>query len=233
MNIGLITARGGSKGLPRKNVFDLLGMPLIAWSINAALKATSIDKVFVSTEDKEIAEIAQQYGAEIITRPMKLAQDDTSSDMVIKHAIDLLQGENIKFKNMCLLQPTSPLRTAKDIDNSYLQLITKNADCIISVFEPNHSAAKSYKLSENGELSGLLFDDAPYFRRQDLPITYQPNGAIYWFTKAAFLMNSQIPRKNAFPYVMAVNQSADIDTLEDLMHVETILRNNIYETSRI
>lgn len=224
MNTGLITARGGSKGLPRKNVLDLAGLPLIAWTINAALKSTNIDNVFVSTEDQEIANISLEFGAKLINRPIALAQDNTSSESVIQHAIDNLQTQDIKFENICLLQPTSPLRTAINIDDAYQELINKNANCVISVFEPVHSAAKSYKLSVDGSLTGLLFDDAPYCRRQDLPVTYQPNGAIYWFTKAAFLINSQIPRTNVFPYLMTEEQSADIDSLADLQRVELIIK---------
>ncbi|WP_064605362.1 acylneuraminate cytidylyltransferase family protein [Photobacterium sp. J15] len=224
MNIGLITARGGSKGLPRKNILELNGMPLIAWTILAAKESKNIDRVFVTTEDAEIAEVSKSYGAEIIPRPMSLAEDMTSSEPVIEHAINYLVDKDLAVDNVCLLQPTSPMRHSHHIDLAFDKFAQEKADCVLSVFEPKHSAAKAYQVEEDGSIKGLLFDDAPYCRRQDLPMTLQPNGAIYLFSAEQFIENVQIPRKHVFPLIMSENDSADIDTAEDLKDVELLMK---------
>jgi len=216
MRIALITARGGSKGLPRKNILPLLGIPLIGWTINAALKATSIDAVYVSTDDDEIAEVSRKFGALVIPRPIELARDDTSSEPVIAHAFEYLKNQGVVVTLMFLLQPTSPVRTSEHIEEAYEVYKEKLADCVLSVFEPEHSPAKAYKLNDNGTIEGILFEDAPYSRRQDLPQTFQPNGAIYIFTGVAFMDKKQIPRVNVYPYIMSKESSIDIDTKEEL-----------------
>lgn len=227
MNIAIITARGGSKGLPRKNILELNGLPLIAWSIKAAQKSDSIDSIYVTTEDEEIAKISCQYGAEIIQRPSELAQDNSGSEPVIQDALESLAKIGIKVKNICLLQPTSPLRTSKNIDDAYSCFKDLKANCVISVFEPHHSAAKAYKLNNDGSISGLLFDDAPYKPRQSLPTTFQPNGAIYWFSAEQFLTTGKIPRTCVFPYVMEETNSIDIDTIDDFKKAEKLLKERV------
>ena len=224
MNICLITARGGSKGLPRKNILPLNGKPLIYWTIKAAQQSKYIDAVFVSTEDGEISKISKECGALVIDRPLALAQDTTSSEPVIAHAISHLkqQGEEIEY--VCLLQPTSPLRNHLHVDLAFELLIEKQASCVLSVFEPRHSAAKAYQQQADGSITGLIFPDAPYCRRQDLPKTYQPNGGIYLFSAESFMIKEQIPRLNVFPLIMTEQESIDIDTLDDLRSAETIMR---------
>ncbi|BAX55494.1 acylneuraminate cytidylyltransferase family protein [Photobacterium damselae subsp. piscicida] len=223
MNIALITARGGSKGLPRKNIIDLNGLPLIAWSINAGLASKYVDKVFVTTEDEEIAEVSKKFGAEIIPRPMELAEDTTASEPVFAHAIEYLKEQGIEVDKVCVLQPTSPLRTTEDIDNAFELYEKKNAKCILSVFEPKHTAAKAYKVLDDGSITGLLFDSAPYTRRQDLPVTYNPNGAVYLFSASDFMEEQLIPRTEVYPLVMCESRSADIDTIHDLIEVQKVL----------
>ena len=227
MNIALITARGGSKGLPRKNILELHGLPLIAWSIKAAQKTSSIDHVYVTTEDEEIAKISSQHGAGIIERPSELAQDNSGSEPVIQHALEYLSKNGAQPNNVCLLQPTSPLRTHQHIAEAYRCFRDQKANCAISVFEPHHSAAKAYKLNVDGSITGLLFDAAPYTPRQNLPTTLQPNGAIYWFSAKQFLLTGKIPRTGVFPYVMEEANSIDIDTIDDFKKVEKILKKRI------
>lgn len=223
MNIALITARGGSKGLPRKNVLPLNGIPLIAWSIKAAKKANSIDEVYVSTDCQEIAKISEKYGAKIIIRPEALAQDDTSSEPVIEHAIEYLTKGNKQIDSICLLQPTSPLRSDKHIDEAYDLFIHNNAHCVISVFEPQYCIIKAYKVTEEGMLTGLISDSSPYSRRQDLPTAVLPNGAIYLFKSKIFIENNRIPRTNVFPFMMSEDASVDIDTHNDFLLAEEYL----------
>lgn len=229
MNVALITARGGSKGLPRKNILSLSGKPLIAWTIESANGSNNIDHVYVSTEDDEIAFISRKFGAKVISRPVELSKDATSSEPVIEHAIKFLLNEGFAVENICLLQPTSPLRTYKHIDQAFELYRRKNAKCVLSVFEPRHTPVKAYKLNMDGSISGLLYDDAPYCRRQDLPVAFQPNGAIYLFNSTDFLINSQIPRNCVYPLVMSESESADIDTFDDLKEVESIIKRKNYE----
>lgn len=224
MKIALITARGGSKGLPRKNILPLGGQPLIGWSIQAAFDSHLIDRVFVSTEDKEIADTSLQLGAEVIQRPLALAADSSSSEEVIGHAIKYLEEKNLNFDTLVLLQPTSPLRTSAHIDEAIKIYEQKNASCVISVFEPVHTPVKAYVEKEDGSMSGLFSLSAPYTRRQDLPRAFQPNGAIYAFSIIEFKKYNKIPKENVYPYVMSEQNSADIDTLQDLLNVEKILK---------
>lgn len=218
--VALIPARGGSKGLARKNVLPVNGKPLIAWTIEAALSSLYIDKVYVSTEDEEIARVSEAFGAQVISRPTELASDEASSIDVIAHAISWLEQHAIDCDVMTLLQPTSPLRTAQCIDNAFALYRDKEADFVISVFEPQHTPVKAYIAQYDGSISGLFSDDAPYQRRQDLPRAFQPNGAIYIFSVAAFKCNNHFPKSNTFPYVMSEHLSADIDTQQDLDVVE-------------
>lgn len=223
--VALITARGGSKGLPRKNILPLCGTPLIGWTIQAALECPYIDRVLVSTEDTEIASISKSLGAEIIERPNELATDTATSIDVLSHSIKWLEdrGES-QYKGMVLLQPTSPLREAHHITEAIELYENVNANFVISVFEPSHTPIKSYIERKDGSISGLYSNDAPYQRRQDLPRAFQPNGAIYTFSISEFKLNNHFPRTKVFPYVMSEDDSADIDTLEDLVKVKEILK---------
>lgn len=223
--VALITARGGSKGLLRKNVLPLHGIPLIGWTIKAAQGCSYISKVFVSTDDYEIAKISEDLGALVINRPEELATDTASSIDVILHAISWLEQKEVqKYEGMILLQPTSPLRTSHHIKEA-IELYEKTAaKFVISVFEPTHTPIKSYLENDDSTISGLYSNEAPYQRRQDLPRAYQPNGAIYAFSIDEFKLNNHFPRNKVFPYVMSEVESADIDTLEDLRKVEEQLK---------
>ena len=222
--VGLITARGGSKGLPRKNVLPINGIPLIGFTINAAQKCELVSEVYVSTDDAEIAEISEQFGAKVIQRPGHLASDTASSIDVISHAIEWLTERQELFEEMVLLQPTSPLRTCTHLSEALTQYTERNASLVISVFEPGHTPIKSYIQSSDGSLNGLYSNEAPYQRRQDLPKAFQPNGAIYVFSVAEFKKINHFPRTNVFPYIMSEANSADIDTIEDLNIVEKRLK---------
>lgn len=224
MNIAIITARGGSKGLPRKNILTLNEYPLIYWTIKAALQANSIDKVFVSTEDEEISKISKAYGANVIKRPMELARDESSSEEVLIHSIDYLLHKNQPINNIFLLQPTSPLRNSTHIDDAFSLYTEKLADCVISVFEGTEHAAKAFKENKDGSIIGLYSIDAPYSRRQDLPKTFHPNGAIYIFPAIKFMREREIPRKNVYPFIMNQAESIDIDSADDLNQAELLIK---------
>ncbi|ENM1123433.1 acylneuraminate cytidylyltransferase family protein [Vibrio parahaemolyticus] len=222
--LALITARGGSKGLPRKNILDLNGKPLIAWTIKAAVECSKIERVFVSTDDEEISRISRAYGAEIINRPKELALDNSSSIEVINHAISWFSKNNVFCDNMVLLQPTSPLRNSGHLDEALKNFEKNNANLIISVFEPEHTPFKSYVENKDGSIRGLYHDEAPYMRRQDLPVAYQPNGAIYAFSTIAFKENNTFPTSKVYPYIMSKEDSIDIDTIAELKYAENIMK---------
>jgi CMP-N,N'-diacetyllegionaminic acid synthase len=224
MRTALITARGGSKGLPRKNILPIMGTPLIAWTIKAALESECIDNVYVSTEDDEIKSVSIALGAQVISRPVELAQDNSGSESVIAHALEFLKLNDIVTTEVFLLQPTSPTRTSQHINEAYDLYVKESANCVISVFEPEHSPAKAYKLNDDGSIEGLLFIGAPYSRRQDLPRSFQPNGAIYIFSTDVFMLDKLIPRTKVYPYIMNKNASIDIDTLDDLIEAESYLK---------
>lgn len=224
MFVALITARGGSKGLPRKNVLSLNGLPLIGWTIQAAMQSSYIGRVFVSTDDLEIATVSKKFGAEIIQRPSELASDTASSIDVVSHAINWFRENDVVCQDIVLLQPTSPLRTYKHLNEAIELYKSKPSNFVISVFEPEQTPIKSYIENDDGTISGLYSEEAPYKRRQDLPRSFQPNGAIYAFSIGEFQRNHNFPKTNVFPYLMPVEFSLDIDTFEDLVKAEQILK---------
>lgn len=206
--LAIIPARGGSKRLPRKNVLDLAGKPLIAWSIETGLKSKYIDQVIVTSDDEEILEISKQFGAETIKRPEEFASDTATTFDAIKHTIDNME----KYDYVVLLQPTSPLRNFKHLDEAIELLEFKNADAVISVCEMGHSPLWSNTLPENGDMIGFIQDEVKNKRSQDLEKYYRLNGAIYicdtnrLLDETSFLLS-----KNIFAYTMDRESSVDID----------------------
>ncbi len=220
--LAIIPARGGSKRLPRKNVLDLSGKPLIAHTIEAGLKSNYVDKVVVSSDDEEILKISKKFGAETIKRPDNLANDTATTFDAIKHTID----NNIdKYNYIVLLQPTSPLRNEKHIDEAIELLEIKNADAIISVCEMEHSPLWSNTLPQDGSMKGFLRDEVLNKRSQDLEKYYRLNGAIYICKTDKLLENKNFLLKdNIFSYVMDRKNSVDIDEEIDFKITETILK---------
>ncbi|MBP7742355.1 MAG: acylneuraminate cytidylyltransferase family protein [Aliarcobacter sp.] len=206
--LAIIPARGGSKRLPRKNVLDLCGKPLIAWSIEAALKSKYISKIIVSSDDEEILNIAKEYKADFIKRPYELASDTATTFDALKHTLENVE----KYDYVVLLQPTSPLRTEKHINEAIELLEEKNADAIISVCEMEHSPLWSNILDENLDMSNFLSDEVLNKRSQDLPKYYRLNGAIYICKIDKFLQNRGFFLKDkVFAYIMDKKDSVDID----------------------
>jgi len=213
--IGLIPARGGSRGLPRKNILPLCGKPLVGYSIEAAKEAACIDRILVSTEDAEIAEVSGCLGAEVIPRPRGLAGDKTPTIDVVIHALDLL-GEGSVPDLLVLLQPTSPLRTSRDIDAA-VDLFRRSAcDMVVSVCEPRHPPKWCFTV-EGGYLAPLFGGDTGAARRQDLPRVLCPNGAIYIARPEVLRGTGDFFTSRTIPYLMPVERSIDIDTELDLL----------------
>ena len=153
--LSIIPARGGSKGLPRKNILKLAGKPLIAWTIEASLNSKFVTKTIVSSDDKEILAIAKDYGSEILLRPKNLATDLSSSESVVTHALNYLESVGEEFDFVALLQPTSPLRNYKDIDKAFKVMVETKSDAVISVCEFDNKILKSFIKAESGYLNAI------------------------------------------------------------------------------
>jgi CMP-N-acetylneuraminic acid synthetase len=221
--LAIIPARGGSKRLPRKNIKILNGKPLISYSIEAASKSNYINKIVVSTDDYEIKNISKTEDLEIVDRPKELAKDDSSTFDAIKHSLDVLEEQDYVPDIVVLLQPTSPLRTTEDIDNSIELFIENDCNSVISVCEFEHSPYWSLRI-ENKYLKPNFGQKYFTMRRQELPDLYLPNGAIF-ISKVDDLMKlKSFYGKKILPYIMPSNRSIDIDTELDFKLIELILR---------
>jgi CMP-N-acetylneuraminic acid synthetase len=221
----LITARGGSKGIPRKNVVDLGGKPLIAWTIEAALQSEKIGRVIVSTDDEEIADAACHAGAEVpFMRPADLAQDGSAHIPVIQHALRWLeQDEGALPEFFCLLQPTSPLRTAGHIDEAVQLLLDKKTDAVVSVCEAETHPFMARKIDSHGILHTFLDIPEGYLRRQNFPAAYEINGAIYLCRSRIVMEENILMPTHTAGFVMDKKSSLDIDTPEDLERTRNLL----------
>lgn len=222
--IALIPARGGSKGIPRKNLAQVGGRSLLDHAITAARESGAIARICVSSDDADILAAADRAGAERLERPARYATDAATSDEVIAHFIEALRPEIGADQPIVLLQPTSPLRTGAHVAEAVRLWRAGDAAGVVSVFEPDHHPAKSFRLDESGHLRGFFGDDAPFVPRQTLPRAYQPNGAVYVFSVAEFMRDRRIPRARLVPLVMRGDQSLDIDSAADLVLAETLLQ---------
>ena len=218
--IAIIPARGGSKGIPRKNLAQLAGKPLIWYSIQSAKESGLFDEIIVSSDDEDILQFAISESVLAQKRPSELAQDLTTSNEVISYIINENKFDNHDY--ICLLQPTSPLRTAVHIKNAFK--IKSDNLTVISVKKQSKSVYKTFLLRENGFLQGLVSPEAPFIPRQQIPELYSPNGAIYIFNVENFIAsNNSIPQTNIVPFLMEHIESIDIDSSEDLIIANQIL----------
>lgn len=229
----LIPARGGSKRLPRKNVKLLGDKPLIAWSIEAALASKYIDRVIVSTDDDEIKQVSEQYGAEVpFLRPEHLSNDHASSFDVIKHSIRFVRLDQ-ENELIVLLQPTSPLRLVSEIDAALEFFLTKNAKGVVSISETEHSPMWSNTLPENGCMSDFIRPEVQGKRSQDLPKFYRLNGSIYIYEILNLLEKGHIFfNENVYGFETSLETSVDIDTALDFLVAETILKHRLLEGNK-
>lgn len=222
--LAVIPARGGSKGLSGKNIKLLNGRPLIAYSIEAALESKLFQKVIVSTDDNEIAEIAKQYGAEVpFMRPKELSGDAVSSDDVILHAIYFYEEKGKDFDYVCKLQPTSPLRNAKHIREAYHMMISRNANYIVSVCECEHSPLWSGVIGADLGLENFIREEDKRACRQAFEKYYRLNGAIYFGKVKNFEKEKNFMGHGSIAYIMNQENSVDIDSELDFLFAQTIL----------
>lgn len=200
--LGIIPARSGSKGIPGKNIKLLGDKPLIAHTIIPALSSTLLDKLIISTDSREIANIAKQYGAEVpFIRPKELAKDDTPSIEVVKHALNYFANQGINYDAVCLLQPTTPIRPASFIDMAVKKFILSEADSLVSVREVPHEYNPHwvFKENENGFLYISTGDKKIIPRRQELPKAFFRDGSIYLATnKTIYNKNSLLGEQLAY-----------------------------------
>ena len=218
--LAIIPARGGSKRLPRKNVLDLAGKPLIAWSIEAGLKSKYIDKLIVSSDDAEILEIAEQYHAQTIQRPDTLASDTATTFDAIEHTIASVEA----YDYIVLLQATSPLRETSDIDAAIELLHAKNADAVVSVCEMEHSPLWANTLDENLSMKGFLKEEVLNKRSQDLESYFRLNGAIYICkTEKLLEAKSFLLPEHIYAFKMDRERSIDIDEAIDFKMAEVLV----------
>ena len=223
--LAIILARGGSKGIPKKNIIFLAGKPLIAWTIEAAKKSKFITATLVSSDNEEILKVAQSFGAETLKRPKILATDNAMPEHGIIHAIKSFQKQNKYMPDIVvLLQPTSPLRTGRHIDEAISLMLEKKCNAVISVTEIKKSYLKTFMI-RNGYLSGVANDDFPFMRRQKLPNIYMANGAIYAILTQKFIKKGKLLIDKTLPYVMDEECSMDLDYPEDIPLLEKKLFN--------
>jgi len=218
--LSIIPARGGSKGLPRKNVLEIAGKPLVVWSIEASINSKCISKTVVSSDDEEILSVSKKAGAYCLKRPQEYASDTASSEVVVEHVLKTIDE---KFDYVVLLQPTSPLRDVQDIDEAFEKLFNEDASALISVKEIDNKVLKAFKENKNGYIEGISNNEFPFMRRQDLPKTYISNGAIYIIHVEQFLKNNSFFTNQTIPFVMNDVKSLDIDTIDDFESVQNHL----------
>jgi N-acylneuraminate cytidylyltransferase len=219
----IIPARGGSKGVPRKNLKIVGGKPLIAWTILAAKESNFGRNIVVSTEDLEIQQVSEEYGVEIIERPMNLAQDSTPMIEVVQHALtEFEKTKGLSVEYILLLQPTSPLRTANDINAALVSLVNSSADSILSVYRlENYHPSKMYTIEE-GYLDPIARSLSQPCR-QNLVTTYHRNGAIFACQRSLFEEERCLWGGKILPYVMPREQSIDIDSFDDLDRAQRLI----------
>lgn len=218
--LAVIPARGGSKGVPRKNIRDLAGKPLIAWSIEAAKQSGYIDRVILSSEDDEIIQTAAAWGCDVpFVRPAHLAADDTPGIDPILHALE----QQPEYDYVVLLQPTSPLRTAEDIDATIEQLLSAQAPCCVTVTEPSKSPYWMYTLQEDNRMQPLIQQDL-VTRRQDLPKAFALNGAVYVADTKWLQQTRSFLAAGTVAHIMPSDRSFDIDTELDLFLADALLK---------
>jgi len=225
--LGIIPARGGSKAIPRKNLALLANKPLLAWTVEVALESASLDRLVISTDDPEIADVGKKLGAEIpFLRPTELAADTSTSIDVILHAIRwFADNENYRPDYVLLLQPTSPLRTATDIRESIKLALAKHADCVVSVCETHQHPLWMKGVNDEGRLVDLYPQSPAPTRRQDLPSVFALNGAIYLALRTFVLSERTFISDRTYAYVMPENRSLDVDTPWDLYLANLILND--------
>lgn len=231
--LGIVTARGGSKGIPKKNIFPILGRPLLAYTADAALAARRLDRVILSTEDPELAEVGRRLGLDVpFLRPAELAQDATPHVPVVQHALAQAEATDGRYDAVLTLQPTNPLRLPEDIDGAIELLEETDADSVIS-FAPvgDKHPARMKELDSEGWVVDPPFAEAFEGQpRQQLSKLYLRDGSIYLTRRAVLMEQNSLKGKRCRAWIMPEERACNIDTPIDLVIVEQLLqRLRVYQ----
>jgi len=220
MKLCIIPARGGSKRIPRKNIKDFLGKPIIAYSIEAATQSGCFDKVIVSTDDEEIAKVAKRFGAEVpFIRPTELANDFAETIPVIKHAIEWFEEQVVKIDYVCCLYATAPFVTPAVLQAAFTQLITSQAGFCFSVTPYPSPIQRAIKITESERIE--MFNPQMFnMRSQDLEEAYHDAGQFYWGKASAFKEQHRFYSEEASPYIVPGYLVQDLDNLDDWIRAE-------------
>lgn len=223
--LAVIPARSGSKSIPGKNLINLGGKPLLAWTIEAALKVEGLDEVTVSTDGEEIAEVARRWGVkEVVMRPSYLATDSAQVPPVIRHALQVLEErKGYRFDVVITLQPTSPFRDHGDIEEALNLFLSSQVDSLVSVCEVEHHPYKMVTIGD-GKTRALMVGGMEHASRQDLPKVYRHNGAIYISRRSLLVDEGRLLGDEPLAFIMSQEKSIDIDTLLDFKVAECIIR---------
>lgn len=229
----LITARGGSKGVPRKNIRKVGSLPLIAYKIIAAQGTDFEKRIIVSTEDTEIAEVAREYGAEVpFVRPDNLASDEASSMDVVAHAIEWIENNDTnKYDYICLLEPSSPFASADDLEKAIKLIDEKKADTLLGMVEVGVTRNFIHQLDDCGRLS-LFYDEIKKInsvRRQSQAKEYTMNGCMYVAKWDYFKKCKLFHSINSIPYIMPAEKSVEIDTMTDYYYACFLIEKGIVD----
>jgi CMP-N,N'-diacetyllegionaminic acid synthase len=228
--LGLVPARGGSKGVPRKNIRPVAGKPLLHYTAHAALAARRLSRVVLSTEDEEIAKLGRSYGLEVpFLRPTELAQDVTPMLPVVQHAVRALESSGDDFDAVCLLQPSSPLRRASDIDQAVGLLERTQADSVISFVEvgDRHPARMKYLTDDGLVIDPPFAEEVEGQRRQDLRKLYLREGSIYLTRTAVIMERNSLQGDHCQALLISEERACNIDTMFDLFIAEQLLKREL------
>lgn len=224
--LGIIPARGGSKGVPRKNLRRLAGKPLLQYTAEAALASTGLSRIILTTEDAEIAEAGRQCGIEVpFLRPESLARDDTPMLPVIRHAVQTIENTGERYDAICLLQPTNPLRKPEDIDNCIRLLEEQEADSVVSMlpvpveFNPHWV----WFSDSDGYLRIATGEEMPIPRRQELPAAWHREGSVYVTRRDILVERNTFYGTRMVGYMMDPEKTVNIDTMEDWTRAEKMI----------
>jgi CMP-N-acetylneuraminic acid synthetase len=232
--LGVIPARGGSKGIPRKNIRALAGKPLLQYTAESALAAKRLTRVVLSTEDAEIAEVGRRCGLEVpFLRPAELAQDNTPTLPVLQHVVGALEAVGQRYDAVCLLQPTSPMRWSQDIDACIELLTDAEADSVVTLLPvpAQYNPHWVYFRGDDGFFRLSTGEANPIPRRQALPPAFRREGSVYVTRRDVLMRQNSLYGSKLAGYVLAASRSVDLDTPEDWERAEELLRSRVAASS--
>ena len=224
MNVAIIPARGGSKRIPRKNIKDFHGKPMIAWSIDAALKSGCFERVIVSTDDEEIAEVALHFGAEVpFMRPEELSGDYVATIPVIKHAVQWLEANQFVPDRVCCIYATAPFISVDEMKSGLDLIQQQKVDYVFSATSYAFPIQRAIKLQKNGSVQ--MFSPEHFnTRSQDLEEAYHDAGQFYWGASNAWLQEKPIFSSESYPVILPRHLVQDVDTPEDWLRAELMFK---------